>query len=228
MNGHEYGRHPSEVLQNLFQQKPYQGRNPAEARYIIFGIDANFPINIHEDENNVFFQRVLEYLEDGPAFCRRYGVHHPFLLEENPYRKGGKTYHQNIRRYYKFKNIEEISFIELLNIPTFGRTGNNQDILINMINIEHFQFLQESIFNSLNNQRKDIFISPGVKKAIDRIRNNHDAEILQQIPAGNFVRPCRINDDKLWSIHYVNHANWLNTKKSKNDVNYIEKIVQGK
>lgn len=63
------------------------------ATFLFVGLDANYSPDL---EASPSFQSVLEYHEDGVAFWRRYGVHHPFLLPE--YRGDGRRYHRTFAK----------------------------------------------------------------------------------------------------------------------------------
>jgi len=65
-----YQQHPSEELNRLFHQKPYQGQNPEFAQLIFFGLDANFSEDIEDDIEN--FEQIKEYLKDGVAYWEKY------------------------------------------------------------------------------------------------------------------------------------------------------------
>lgn len=72
-----YYAHTSELLNREFTARPFQGATPESATFLFVGLDANYSPTI---EQSPVFPRLLEYLKDGVAFWRRYGVHHPFLL----------------------------------------------------------------------------------------------------------------------------------------------------
>ena len=114
-----YFRHPSPALNQLFALRPFQGTAPEEAQFIFLGLDANFD---QEIEENPVFSKVLEYLQDGVGFWRKYGVHHPFLLPE--YRGDGRFYHKTFSRIgFTSSHAAKVCFIELLHIPTIGRSA---------------------------------------------------------------------------------------------------------
>ncbi|NNE33979.1 MAG: hypothetical protein HKN13_02005 [Rhodothermales bacterium] len=133
-----YGLHPSEELQRLFRSQgfPHQGQDPERAAIIIIGLDANYSPEI--SSRQPFFQRIIEYHSDGVGFWRRHGVHHPFLLPDYPLNKttGGVPYH---RRFGWMgldpKLADQISFIELLDVPTTGRTDRSH--FWDLFSIEH-------------------------------------------------------------------------------------------
>jgi hypothetical protein len=121
----QYARHPSPQLNAIFASQPFphQGQGPDKASVVIFGLDANYSPDLLQHRQ--FFERILEYHEDGVGFWRRHGVHHPFLLDDYPLKKntGGVPYH----RKFTWLGLDAtyadfISFVELLPVPTTGRT----------------------------------------------------------------------------------------------------------
>lgn len=114
-----YHPHPCAELNALFQHRPFQGAAPEQARFVFVGLDANYDATL---EHTSSFQFVLEYHANGVAFWQRYGVHHPFLLPN--YRGDGRRYHLNFARIgFTPDNAPEVSFVELLDVPTVGRSG---------------------------------------------------------------------------------------------------------
>ena len=121
-----YDIHPSAELRALFESAeiPYQGHDPQQASVLFVGLDANYSAELFE--HPTFRERIFEYHEDGVAFWQRYGVHHPFLLPEYPLRRnqGGVPYHKKFSRMGLTPDLaDQISFIELLNVPTTGSTS---------------------------------------------------------------------------------------------------------
>jgi hypothetical protein len=113
-----YSAHPSQSLNSLFREKPYQGANPSEARFLFIGLDANYDAEV---EGKPIFSKLQEYHEDGVAFWRNHQVHHPFLLPQ--YTGDGRFYHRSFSRVgFKAEHAAQISFIELLHVPTVGRS----------------------------------------------------------------------------------------------------------
>jgi hypothetical protein len=49
-----YTLHSSEKLVSIFQDKPYQGCNPATAQYLFVGLDANYAADIETSLPEVF------------------------------------------------------------------------------------------------------------------------------------------------------------------------------
>ena len=137
-----YGLHPSKDLIALFKSKPFQGQDPSMAKVIFLGSDANYSKEISEHD---FFRYILEYHKDGVAFWKKYGVHHPFLLDSYPFNKnrGGVPYHRNFCKLgLTSKNAEHVSFIELLNIPTTGNMTAGTSTFLELINIDHLHWIE--------------------------------------------------------------------------------------
>lgn len=113
-----YTRHPSARLNALFSAKPFQGVDPRRATFLFIGLDANYAPDI---EHSPAFPRIEEYHEDGVSFWRRHGVHHPFLLPE--YTGDGRHYHRSFSRIgFRAEHAALVSFVELLHLPTAGRS----------------------------------------------------------------------------------------------------------
>lgn len=149
-----YESHPSSELNTQFRQRPYQGVEPSLATFLFVGLDANYEANL---EGSPSFQSVLEYHEDGVAFWRRHGVHHPFCLPEYPYRGDGRRYHQNFANIgFKSKHADLVSFVELLHVPTVGR---NRKLAPNDLDSAHLQKLNAAI---LHGKAKHVFVSAKV------------------------------------------------------------------
>ncbi len=139
--------HPSDDLNRLFSHKPYQGADPATAHFVFVGLDANYDINL---ESSPIFSHVTEYHEDGIAFWKKYGVHHPFLLRE--YAGDGLFYHRSFARIgFTPAHAGLVSFVELLHVPTVGR---NQ-LGIGDLSDRHLEWLNDTI---LQGAAQHIFI----------------------------------------------------------------------
>ncbi|BBB70054.1 hypothetical protein UNDYM_5801 [Undibacterium sp. YM2] len=143
--------HPSKILVQLFEHKPYQGVAPEASRFLFVGLDANYDVNI---EKMSIFPKVLEYHEDGEKFWHTHEVHHPFLLDE--YRGDGKRYHQNFERIgFRTEHAHLISFAELFHLPTVGRNK----LSVEDFDVTHLKRLNQAI---LEGEATHIFISPAV------------------------------------------------------------------
>lgn len=149
-----YTIHPNQVLNRAFFRKPFQGVEPTKAKYLFVGLDANYSQTV--DKNRIF-KYLIDYLEDGVSFWKTYGVHHPFLLSD--YKKGdGWKYHHTFSKIgFQTEHADQVSFIELLHIPTCGRSK----LKASDLDVEHLIFLQNAI---VNGSARYIFISDGVAR----------------------------------------------------------------
>src|ERR1700690_1550804 len=167
-----YELHPSPLLQDSFEQQPWQGANPMHAKYIFVGLDANFAPNIVEQ-----IPEILSYLANGPQFWTDSGVHHPFMLDQ--YSGCGGLYHNNFR-LIEFIPAEanQVSFVELIEKPTTGRS--NLDI--NDLSDNHLARLL-NFFN--NGTAKYILMPPTV------------VALMKKKPLFSWLRrtPVRIDGD---------------------------------
>lgn len=154
-----YIPHPSHELREAFRHKPYQGTSPDQARFLFVGLDANYDASI---EQQPVFQKILEYHNDGVAFWRQNGVHHPFLL--STYSGDGKFYHRSFAKIgFSSLHAEQVSFIELLNVPTVGRSNLIADDLDDL----HLQRIDSAIQEG---QAKYIFLPDGVARLMRATR----------------------------------------------------------
>lgn len=152
--------HPSKKLQQLFEEKPYQGTNPFKASFIFIGLDANYRENI---ENDSVFDKICEYHQDGVRFWKTYGIHHPFLLKN--YSGDGKLYHQSFAKIGFTSNFaDKISFVELLDLPTCGRNI----ITKSDIRKSHIEYINSIISNGT---KKNIFISANVLRLMQKFED---------------------------------------------------------
>ena len=146
-----YYLHPNRKLNELFVKRPYQGVDPMKAKFVFIGLDANYDKYV---ENSGIFDELVEYLTDGVKFWSKYNVHHPFLLPK--YRGDGRLYHRNFSKIgFTRQNAADVSFIEILHLPTYGRS----DLKPEDLSRDHLIYLNDMI---LNGDAKYIFISPKV------------------------------------------------------------------
>lgn len=145
--------HPSVRLTEIFAERPYQGVLPDEAQFLFVGLDANYDERIEQSE---IFDYVLAYHRDGVAFWQRHLVHHPFLLPQ--YRGDGRRYHQNFSRIgFQPKHASLVSFVELLHVPTIGRSSLKPCDL----SPAHLHWVNEVI---LTGRPKNVFVSASVAR----------------------------------------------------------------
>lgn len=163
--------HPSSELVQLFKNKPFQGQNPKEAKIIFLSSDANYSSKI---TNHEFFKYIIEYQGDGVSFWKKYRCHHPFLLENYPFKKntGGVPFH---KRFSKLglteKEAEYISFIELLDIPTIGNSSQKLNDFHKFINPEHLKLLDD-LFN--DDSGKLFLVSKNVLNTLNKIKKEYN------------------------------------------------------
>lgn len=151
--------HPSVTLRELFKKKPYQGAHPHDAKFLFVGLDANYAEDI---EQQVIFDKVKEYHEDGVKFWLTHGVHHPFLLSAYPGRGAGRFYHANFAKIgFLPENARDISFVELLNVPTIGKSK----LLPEELNPEHLEWLYKLVFEG---KAENIFMGDAVIRLLQQ------------------------------------------------------------
>jgi hypothetical protein len=148
-----YYQHPSDQLNHAFSLKPFQGANPEMAKFLFIGLDANYAKEI---DRSPIYQPLLEYLEDGVTFWSKYGVHHPFLLPG--YGGDGRFYHKTFASIgFTAKYASQVSFAELLHVPTYGRSN----LVPEDLDRRHLSSLNSAI---VLGQAEYIFIPDGVAK----------------------------------------------------------------
>lgn len=148
-----YYQHPSNQLKNAFTFKPFQGAEPNSAKFLFVGLDANYARDV--DESSIF-KLLLSYLEDGVAFWRTHGVHHPFLLPG--YAGDGRLYHKTFSKIgFTSAHASQVSFVELLHLPTYGRSA----LVPEDLDRKHLASLNAAI---IDGQSEYIFIPDGVAR----------------------------------------------------------------
>jgi hypothetical protein len=148
-----FSAHPSPSLNSLFHAKPYQGANPEEAKFLFIGLDANYDAEV---EDKPIFAKLQEYHEDGVTFWRNHQVHHPFLLPQ--YTGDGRFYHRSFSRIgFKPEHAAQVSFIELLHVPTVGRSK----LVPEDLSSQHLRMLNEVV---LAGAAQHIFVPQAVAR----------------------------------------------------------------
>jgi hypothetical protein len=151
--------HPSVILNRLFEHKPFQGVNPLDATFLFVGLDANYAPDV---ESSPVFQDILAYHDDGAAFWRRSGVHHPFLLPD--YRGDGRPYHRRFSRIgFRPEHAQLVSFVELLHLPSVGQSA----LVPNDLDAGHLHWLSNAI---LGGQARHIFVPADVERLMKATR----------------------------------------------------------
>ena len=175
-----FGKHPSEQLQKLFMDHPYQIQAPEEAKVIFLSLDANWDINIEKDSN--YFNETLRYLSDGVKYWETEKIHTP-MLKDN-YNGDGKRYHKQFTKLgLTSENAKDICFMELLNVCTYGSSTSKEGkkeylgLLLSDENKEHLK----RISNLINDRNKLIVIvGSDTKDYITKLKlfNIHDENII--------------------------------------------------
>lgn len=148
-----YSAHPCPELGQLFALRPFQGAHPHEARFLFVGLDANYDLGIADSS---VFSQILEYQTNGVLFWQRRGVHHPFLLSS--YRGSGRFYHQSFSRIgFTPHEAHQVSFLELLHLPTHGRSN----LSVWDLDPTHLSFISSAI---LQGKARYILVSDSVAR----------------------------------------------------------------
>jgi hypothetical protein len=148
-----YLAHPDLSLRAAFERKPFQGADPRRATFLFVGLDANYA---DDAATSGAFKRILEYHEDGVTFWHRHGVHHPFLLPT--YRGDGRRYHLNFARIgFSPAHADQVSFVELLHVPTVGRSK----LEVEDLDVSHLSWLDAAIRGG---QARHILVSASVER----------------------------------------------------------------
>ena len=155
----DFQKHTSLEMVELFNKKPFQGQTPEKAKIIFLSSDANYSPEISD---HPFFDYILEYQQDGIAFWKKYGVHHPFLHPAYPFNKntGGVPFHRNFSKIgLGPEHAEHVCFLELLDIPTIGNKSQNKERFYNFASRSHLEYIERLMLSGGN---KLFFVSGGV------------------------------------------------------------------
>lgn len=130
-----YFPHQNIKLHELFSHKPYQGADPAISSSLFFGLDANYDQKI---DTQRCFSEIISYLEDGVRYWKERGFHHPFRHPD--YRGDGSLYHRRFAEIgFTKEHAEQVSFVELIDVPTFGRSK----LTIDDLKVSHIDRLSD-------------------------------------------------------------------------------------
>ena len=199
----DFSAHPSEQLSKLYQQKPFQGQFPESARIIFLSSDANYSPEISK---HVFFERILEYHEDGVEFWKRYGVHHPFLLDTFPFDKtrNGRPFHARFRKLNLDSSYApHISFLELLDIPTIGNKSSDKSSFYDLVSVSHLKYLDRLITGG---GYKLIFVSRGVLNDMYKMRLEHNVFLWLEKQTGSNKYSIDIGDNRVREIYHFSSS----------------------
>lgn len=189
-----YKAHPSKELRQHFADRPYQGANPMEAKLLFVGLDANYDEAI---ANSPAYPSVLDYHQDGVAFWRRHGVHHPFLLPS--YRGDGRRYHQTFAKIgFQPDHAHLVSFVELLHLPTVGRSQLVPDDL----DSGHLTWLDNVIRAG---EAQHIFVSAGVLRLM---QSTGQFQWLHASPTSKDSLPVLYDDGRRQVYRHLHFSNY--------------------
>lgn len=119
------------------------------------------------------------------------------MLAEYPFdkRQGGVRYHLNFSKMgFPSENAEHFSFVELLNIPTIGNTGEDKERFFELLDRNHLNWLESLI---LGGTKKFVMVNQTLVNSIKRIQKR----------LGVFGRLGRILDGKETSSVILDNEN---------------------
>ncbi|AXY57694.1 hypothetical protein CDG60_14655 [Acinetobacter chinensis] len=215
-----FNKHPSEQLEKLFNSKPYQGQQPEKAKIIFLSSDANYS---EEISTHHFFNRIIEYHEDGIKFWQKYQVHHPFLLDEYPFKKnqGGVPFHK------RFKSVgltseyaKEVCFLELLDIPTIGSMSKDKKLFLNLINPDHLKKI-DKVFQSDAGQL--IFVSKNVIQFMHLLKKKYKVFDWLEPNISKVGDSVKIKSNQLLVIYHFSAS--VETTYRQSLKTYIDEIL---
>jgi len=199
-----FGIHPSETLHRLYQNKPWQGQDPEQAKILFLSLDANWDYDI---EQSPVFPQVQEYLQDGVLFWEKYGIHHPMLL--NGYHGSGKKFHLSFTRLgLAPENAKHISFIELFGKPTYGGSGEEPDFM-NMVleqDASYLNFLKHILTET---RGKTFFVAKDVYNKLYKHQNTIlGKKVLQMKPyrvRANAFTTIQLNSNVIVPVYHFSY-----------------------
>jgi hypothetical protein len=192
-----YELHPSERLKAHFREKPWQGADPFEALFLFVGLDANYDSSIEKTLPEVF-----GFLDDGVAFWRQHGegVHHPFRLPH--YRGNGKRYHDRFAEIgFTPEHAPWVSFIELLHLPTIGRSALTPSDL----SPNHLGWLAR-IFS--DGSAKYVFLPQGVARLMRQTTYFPWLSAKPLRSAGDLPVLCERNGQTVFEVYHFSCYGW--------------------
>lgn len=195
----DFQKHNSTEMASLFQDKPYQGQDPQKAKILFLSSDANYSPQISE---HAFFKYILEYQDDGVNFWKKYNVHHPFLLPQYPFHKGkaGVPFHRNFSKLNLSSDYaDQISFIELLDIPTIGNKSANKKLFWKLVSEKHLKYLDTII---QEDNEKLILISGAVLRDMKKMKKLYNVFNWLNLPKSKSKYEYKINNTRIREIYH--------------------------
>lgn len=197
--------HPSQEMKQLFNEKPFQGQNPKQAKIIFLSSDANYSEKVSDSK---FFKYLLEYQKDSINFWKKNQCHHPFMMKEKyPFNRSidGVPFHRNFSKLNLSDEYAEfISFVELLDVPTIGNKSENKKRFDELISIQHLKYIENLL---LNNDGTLFFISKGVLKDLKKFQKKyHVFNFLNLSSDSNQRFSQEINKNFVLEIYHFSSA----------------------
>jgi hypothetical protein len=196
----KFQKHTSTKMVSLFQNKPYQGQDPLKAKILFLNSDANYSPQISEHD---FFKYILEYQENGVNFWKKYNVHHPFLLSNYPFSrsKAGVPFHHNFSKLNLSKDYaDQVSFIELLDVPTIGNKSEDNNIFWELVSERHLRYLDMIIQGG---EEKLILISGTVLRDMMKMKELYNVFKWLNYPIKPGSKYChQVNNSTVQKIYH--------------------------
>lgn len=190
-----YTLHPSKNLRTHY--RGWQGNDPMQASFLFVGLDANFAANI---DNSL--PEIINYLDDGMQWCHGNdeGVHHPFMLHH--YHGSGKRYHKKFTEIgFTVARTGCFSFVELLHVPTTGRSN----LTLPDLSINHLTELN-NIFNA--GIAKYVIVCPKVTRLM-RLSGIFPHLNPYPLPNDGHLKILRENNDQImYEMYHLSCYGW--------------------
>ena len=131
------------------------------------------------------------------AFWKRHGVHHPFLLPG--YTGDGKRFHRTFSRIgFTPAEANRVSFIELLAVPTAGRSS----LVAADLDSAHLKLLHGAMFDG---SAPHVFVSAGVARLM---RQTGRFPELAKTASGNSPLPVLHSDPHCTVYQHLHFSNY--------------------
>lgn len=216
-----YTPHHSPRLIAHFANTPWQGNNPMEAIFLFVGLDANFEASIDEtlplSRRHILSAEVFDYLDNCRDWLDRVEVHHPFRLPS--FDGDGIKYHGTIAEIgFTSRNASLVSFVELLRMPTTGRSN----LKLADLSLDYLSDLN-NIF--VNGEAQYIFVSGKVTKLM-RQSNRFPHLKRNPLPIDGDLKVLRNENGKIiYEMYHPSCWGWQQAKLNR-QIAQIREIVQ--
>ena len=217
-----YTCHTSERLKDCFIKKPWQGNNPQKARFLFVGLDANFDKNIETISPTFFKEEIKTYLDNGAGYWKKRKFHHPFM--DSHYKGSGKRYHEIFSSIgFKPDDADLVSFVELLHVPTTGRSKLNASDL----SLEHLNKLADWFDHG--SAMYIFFVSGKVTKLMRQTKPSLDLLPQNQVKMDDNFKDLKVlrkkNGQTIYEIYHLSCFGWQ-WPKLERQIAQIREIVR--